>query len=490
MACCSKKCQLAFFFGCGSFLLIACIILLVLWPAIFLSMLKSQLVLTNSSKSYEMWRETPIPMYLELFLYNLSNADEVTANPNNVKPHFNEMGPYVFSEHHLKVNETWHPNGTISFLQRRTWVFHQNMSNGLLSDKITNVNVIGIIVGHFVRNLPRAIRTLVNSFLVFESEKVIITKTAGELLFEGYEDKIINIVNDLNKTLINIPYKKFGWFAERNESDTFDGLMSIFTGADDINKLGLMDLWNLDERVNSYEGDCGLVKGGTGELFPPQYDPDNVTVFSTDVCSAITLKRSGDTTIHGITGSLYVGDDSVFDDGVKYPENACFCLKGRNCAPAGTRDVSRCKLGAPAFVSFPHFYLADPVYTSKLDGIKPNKENDEFRMGLEVFTGIPLLVRAQLQINLHVTRIPGMSFFNKLPDDIYMPMLWFRQEVVLTEEYASQAKLALLVPQIVEGVLYAILVIGAILISIGALHAVKMSRQQVESQVLLRSDTS
>lgn len=50
-----------------------------------------------------MWRETPIPMYLELFLYNLSNADDVTANPNSVKPHYVEMGPYVFSEHHLKV---------------------------------------------------------------------------------------------------------------------------------------------------------------------------------------------------------------------------------------------------------------------------------------------------------------------------------------------------------------------------------------------------
>lgn len=71
-----------------------------------------------------------------------------------------------------------------------------------------------------------------------------------------------------------------------------------------------------------------------------------------------------------------------------------------------------------------------------------------------------------------------------------MPMLWFRQEVTLTEEYASQAKLALLVPQIVEIILYIILVIGAILISIGAFYALKISRLQVESQVLLRNDTS
>lgn len=34
-----------------------------------------------------------------------------------------------------------------------------------------------------------------------------------------------------------------------------------------------------------YDGDCGLVKGGTGELFPPQYKPDDVTVFAPDVCS-------------------------------------------------------------------------------------------------------------------------------------------------------------------------------------------------------------
>lgn len=60
-------------------------------------------MLTNTSKSYELWRETPIPMYLDLYTYNFSNVEEVLKDPNNVKPHFIEFGPYVFKEHNIKV---------------------------------------------------------------------------------------------------------------------------------------------------------------------------------------------------------------------------------------------------------------------------------------------------------------------------------------------------------------------------------------------------
>lgn len=40
-----------------------------------------------------------------------------------------------------------------------------------------------------------------------------VTKTVRELLFEGYEDLILDLVNKINdSTLPTIPFDKFGWF--------------------------------------------------------------------------------------------------------------------------------------------------------------------------------------------------------------------------------------------------------------------------------------
>lgn len=74
-------------------------------------------------------------------MFNWTNPDEV-ENPE-VKPHFVEMGPYVFLEKHKRVNITWNAqNNTVSYNQIRTWHFVPEKSNGSLSDVVTNVNVI------------------------------------------------------------------------------------------------------------------------------------------------------------------------------------------------------------------------------------------------------------------------------------------------------------------------------------------------------------
>lgn len=42
-----------------------------------------------------MWKETPIPMYLKFYMFNWTNPHEFHAS-SSVKPHFEQMGPYVF----------------------------------------------------------------------------------------------------------------------------------------------------------------------------------------------------------------------------------------------------------------------------------------------------------------------------------------------------------------------------------------------------------
>lgn len=68
------------------------------------------------------------------------------------------------------------------------------------------------------------------------------------------------------------------------------------------------------------------------------------------------------------------------------------------------------RFGAPAFISFPHFYLADPSYREPIEGMHPNRSEHEFLISLEPHTGIPLQVRAQMQINILIEAIPGIEY--------------------------------------------------------------------------------
>lgn len=41
-----------------------------------------------------------------------------------------------------KVNQKWNENGTVTFQRRKVWFFDQSLSNGSLTDEITNLNPI------------------------------------------------------------------------------------------------------------------------------------------------------------------------------------------------------------------------------------------------------------------------------------------------------------------------------------------------------------
>lgn len=365
------------------------------------------LVLKEGSKNYINWIETPIPMYFEVYLYNWDNPSELGSH--TIKPHFTQKGPYVFKEVHKRVGLDWNENSTVSYNQTRTWHFIPEKSNGSLDDEITNLNVIATTVALIARP-STALKLLIDGLFLEQNTQLFIKKTARELIFDGYNDPILELLKKIknsspfNLPIPDIPFTKFGWFAERNNSADYDGRFTIFTGADDINKLGLMNLWNHKNKSPFYRKDCRGLKGTTGELWPPVKAGDDISVFATDLCRSLTLKYDGEISKFGLTGGKWSGDDRVFDNGVKYPSQLCFCTSNEEQCPdmpAGVGNMSDCRFGAPAFASFPHFYLADKSFLNAVDGLaEPNQKDDEFFIALEPKTGIPMEVNAQLQINI------------------------------------------------------------------------------------------
>ncbi|CAG2064809.1 unnamed protein product, partial [Timema podura] len=238
---------------------------------------------------------------------------------------------------------------------------------------------------------------------------VVVTKTSGQLLLEGYEDPILDTLKNFRSLLknINIPFTKFGWFSERNNSASYDGLFNMYTGTDDLSKLGMMYSWNYEHQSHYYKESCGLVRGTTGEICAPVKDMATLDLFSSDICGSLTLKKVGELETMGITGSKFEADASIFDNGTLYPSQTCYTTG--ESVYSGVMNISMCKWGAPVFISYPHFYLADKSYLDAVEGLSPSSKDHSFYFAVEPEMGVPLQVRARMQINILLQPIPDIT---------------------------------------------------------------------------------
>ena len=131
----------------------------------------------------------------------------------------------------------------------------------------------------------------------------------------------------------------------------------------------------------------------------------------------------------GVTFYRYAGTENMFASVEKNPDNWCFC-SGGVCNPSGVTNSSTCRFGSPAFVSFPHYYLADPFFQNQVEGLNPQQDLHEFHVDLDPVTtiqiildfsvivklvlhfqrmSVPLQVAARFQINIQMLPIEGIT---------------------------------------------------------------------------------
>ena len=146
ITCCSITSQKFWLVSTATVAILLALILGLLFPTIWIeNFLRPELAMTNQSLNYDNWKETPIPMYLDIYFFNWTNPEEI-QNHANVKPKFEQFGPYVFMEKHIRTNVSWsRDETTVDFQQKRVWHFQPELSNGSLSDEILNINPIAAV---------------------------------------------------------------------------------------------------------------------------------------------------------------------------------------------------------------------------------------------------------------------------------------------------------------------------------------------------------
>lgn len=146
MSVCSMTAQKLWLTGITAVVLLLALVIGLVWPTLTLKyLIYPKLKLLNGTLNYENWKETPIPMYLEIYLFNWTNSADV--HNSSIKPNFAELGPYVFREKHIRTNISWsNDSTTVDFFQRRVWHFDGNLSKGTLDDEVTNFNPLVAVI--------------------------------------------------------------------------------------------------------------------------------------------------------------------------------------------------------------------------------------------------------------------------------------------------------------------------------------------------------
>jgi hypothetical protein len=92
-----------------------------------------------------------------------------------------------------------------------------------------------------------------------------------------------------------------------------------------------------------------------------------------------------DAEVQGIKGYRFELGKRLVDNGTIDARNQCNC--GGQCVPQGALNVTACRHGAPAFVSYPHYLYADPYYIRSVRGMKPDPSHHRFYIILEPVSG-------------------------------------------------------------------------------------------------------
>ncbi|KAH8377767.1 hypothetical protein KR093_007059 [Drosophila rubida] len=414
------------------------------WEDIFNWIKHKEMALAPDTRVFENWKTPPMELHLDIYMFNWTNPEDF--GNLSTKPILQQLGPYRFVDRPDKVNISWHPaNHTVSYKRRSYYYFDAEGSAGSLDDAVTTLNAVTLSAAATAKHWSPVKRNFVDTGLKIYSREIAVTKSVDEMLFTGYSDVMIDAAMALPifGDDVKVPFDKFGWFYTRNGSADLTGVFNVFTGADELAKLGQLHSWNYQTHTGFFDSYCGLANGSAGEFQPPQPQPGgSVGLFTPDMCRTLRLDYEQTVQIEGLQGYKFTGGPRSVDNGSIYPENLCFC--GGECVPSGVMNVSACRFDSPVFMSYPHFYNADPFYLGQVEGLAPDREQHEFYMVVEPRTGIPLEVAARFQVNMLVEPIDGIELYTDVPR-IFFPLIWFEQKVRITPELADQLKLLPLV---------------------------------------------
>ncbi|CAH2091641.1 unnamed protein product [Euphydryas editha] len=479
------------FFGVSVIILIVAIVL-ASWgfPKIVQKQIHKSLQIQNSSVMFEKWRELPIPLKFKVYLFNVTNAEDVN---NGAKPILNEIGPYVYKEYRVKRILGYGENDTIRYMLKKTFYFDQEASGGLNeNDEVTVINYSYLAALLTVLDIMPAAAVIVNnaleSFFPNLTDPFMKVKVK-DLLFDGIflncvgENSALSLVCGkirLEKPSVMRPAEDdkgfyFSMFSHLNLTES--GPYDMKRGIENINELGHIVAYN-NKTTMSQWGDpyCGQINGSDSSIFPPieGNPPAKISTFEPEICRSFFASLVGPRDIFNLSAYYYEIDEMLFASKSANPNNKCFCKRNWSanhdgCLLMGLLNINPCK-NAPAIVSLPHFYLASEEILEYFDGgISPDREKHRSFVYLEATTGVVIKGVQRLQFNIELRNVPAIPELENVRTGLF-PLLWIEEGAEISKNLQDELHHANKLLSYVEAVRWVILGLSIILCIASAIY--------------------
>lgn len=179
-------------------------------------------------------------------------------------------------------------NGTLSFNQEKIYMFDEEASVGPEEDVVVVPNIPMLSATSQSKHAARFLRLAMASIMEALKIKPFVEVSIGQLLW-GYEDPLLQLAKDVVSKDTKLPYEEFGLMYKKN--GTSPDRVTMFTGADDITKYGLIDKFNGRSHLPHWTTDrCNSLMGSDGSIFPPHITKNTTLyIYDKDLCRLLPL---------------------------------------------------------------------------------------------------------------------------------------------------------------------------------------------------------
>ncbi|CAG0899946.1 unnamed protein product, partial [Darwinula stevensoni] len=442
-------------------------------PKNFEKMVKKQLLSDTKTEAFRNWIEPPIPIYLQFYMFNVTNPDEFLYM--GATPKLQQLGPYTYREILKTEVLEIYDNGTVEYFHTRTFHWDESMSSGKESDIIISLNAPVLLMAMKMAEMGfgALLESIIPLIEPLDEGKPFLRKSVAELLFQGYELTFMEIIYhflidemNLPEDLVNQmfdsilpPEMSDGKFGYYRLNGTSDGNYLVGTGVNGPEDFADIKLWRGEPfhyKRPWRTDECNMINGTDGTIFPPFVDENSILyVFTPDLCRSVYITHEMEVEYQGIPGLRFIVDPDVIEDPAINLDNQCFCLSNGTCLKAGALDLSEC-LGVPLVMSMPHFYLGSEDYYNEsiVEGLEPRKEWHQTFVDLEpvrihtlsYLTGTILNASKKLQVNFKLRPVEHYPSFANVTEMLF-PIFWMNESVTLPQEFADDLYTTIVMPQ-------------------------------------------
>ncbi|XP_055974064.1 platelet glycoprotein 4-like [Sorex fumeus] len=388
-----------------------------------------EVVIEEGTIAFQNWVKTGTTVYRQFWIFDVQNPEDVIANSSRIK--VKQRGPYTYKVRYLAKQNITHDteHHKVSFVQPNGAIFEPSLSVGTENDTYTVLNLAVGVVPHLYPNA--FVQSVLNSLIKKSKSAMFQRRSVKELLW-GYKDPFLSLVPYPVDTTVGLLYPY---------NNTVDGVYKVFSGKDDVSKVGIIDTYKDKKNLTIWESYCDMINGTDAASFPPFVEPDRVLqFFSSDICRSIYAIFKEKIDLKGIEVFRYVLPAKAFASPAENPENICFCTEkviSNNCTASGVLDISKCKDGKPVYISLPHFLYGSPDVSSNVEGLNPHEEEHRTFLDIEPTTGFTLQFAKRLQINLLVKPAKKIDALKHLKHHYYVPIVWLNETGTIGDEKAE-----------------------------------------------------